>query len=197
MIDPTRIVITGCCGSGKSHLATRLKNRLEIPVLFLDQIIFERIPNADPKNPKSNVRERDREEAKRILQEFLPGDRWIIEGVYGKFIEEALLRATFFIWIDRPEKECLESVRTRNREMLEKYGRALNQEQMDKMTKRVWNYRTRNDHIGYAYHQSLYENFGAGKRKVCSFFEADRILTEIEPKALDCPNAQKQPEIGA
>ena len=72
-----KIAVMGYSGAGKSTLAKKLGRLYDCPVLYLDRIQFE-----------PGWKERNREEAKRMAEEFLNENQdtgWIIDGNYAKF----------------------------------------------------------------------------------------------------------------
>ena len=73
-----KIAVIGYSGAGKSTLAGRLAKKYHCPVLYLDRVQF--LPG---------WRERDRKEARRIVQEFLDREcSWVIDGNYQGFWQE-------------------------------------------------------------------------------------------------------------
>ena len=92
-----KIAILGHSGSGKSTLAKQLAEVYKIPMLFLDTIQFE-----------PNWKERDLEESKKLVAEFMKQDSWVIDGNYTKFFQtERLLAADKIIYMDFPRRVCL------------------------------------------------------------------------------------------
>ncbi|MEI6131378.1 MAG: DNA topology modulation protein [Bacillota bacterium] len=92
-----KIAILGHSGSGKSTLAKQLALIYKIPLLFLDTIQFE-----------SDWKERDLEESKKLVAEFMKQDSWVIDGNYTKFFQtERLLAADKIIYMDFPRRVCL------------------------------------------------------------------------------------------
>ncbi len=92
-----KIAILGHSGSGKSTLAKQLARIYKIPMLFLDTIQF-----------KSDWKERDLEESRNLVAEFMKLDSWVIDGNYTKFFQsERLLAADKIIYMDFPRRVCL------------------------------------------------------------------------------------------
>ena len=69
-----KIAVLGYCGAGKSTLARTLGARYGIPVLHFDTIQFT-----------PGWQERDRDEAHRMVHDFMENPEWVIEGNYTKF----------------------------------------------------------------------------------------------------------------
>lgn len=92
-----KIAIIGYSGSGKSTLARELSKYYNIPILFLDTVNF--LPNWV---------ERDREEGRSIVWDFLKNDSWIIDGNYRDFFQrERLEEADRIIFMDFPCRICI------------------------------------------------------------------------------------------
>lgn len=87
-----RICIIGLSSSGKSTLAQKLGERLQLNVLHLDQIAH--LPN-------TNWVPREQTLMKKDHQKFLDENtKWVIEGNYSFLIPERFENATSIIWLD-------------------------------------------------------------------------------------------------
>jgi len=91
-----RIVIVGCGGSGKSHLARELGRALVIPVHHLDQIFW-----------KPDWMESGREEFVAAQKQIFTTSRWIIDGNYGGTMDLRLAQADAIIFLDHSTLSCL------------------------------------------------------------------------------------------
>lgn len=79
--DRMKIAVMGYSGSGKSTFAKRVSKSLGIPALHLDSVYWDR-----------GWTERDGEEARRLVREFLDNNSsWIIDGNYSKLYRERRL----------------------------------------------------------------------------------------------------------
>ena len=83
-----RIMVCGTSNTGKSTLAVALGNRLDRPVVHLDQLHFQ---------PYTDWRERPAEEFAALHRQAIAGDDWVMEGNYSRVIGERLGRATGII----------------------------------------------------------------------------------------------------
>lgn len=91
-----KIAIIGYSGSGKSTLAKKLSEKYNCPLLYLDTVNFE-----------SGWKERNREEAKKIVAEFMKNDSWVIDGNYYDFYEDKRLKeADKIIFMNFPRYVC-------------------------------------------------------------------------------------------
>ncbi|NLN56136.1 MAG: DNA topology modulation protein [Clostridiales bacterium] len=92
-----KIAIIGYSGSGKSTLAEIIGKKYSIPVLHLDKVNF--LPGWV---------ERNIDESRRIAEEFMKKDSWVIDGNYGKFFQkERLEAADRIIFLDFNRFSCL------------------------------------------------------------------------------------------
>lgn len=87
-----RILIVGTSGSGKSTLARQLSEKLSIPHIELDNLQFapewQMVPDAV-------LIER--------VAEVVAGERWILDGSYGKIRHMTWPPADTLIWLDYPK----------------------------------------------------------------------------------------------
>ncbi|MDP4012641.1 MAG: AAA family ATPase [Candidatus Nanoarchaeia archaeon] len=87
-----RIYIIGTMGSGKSTLAKKLSKKLKIPYYDLDDIFYAR---------KYTVI-RSYEECEKLLKNLTKKKKWIIEGVYSKWVESGIKRSHLVICLEIP-----------------------------------------------------------------------------------------------
>ncbi|MBA3747504.1 MAG: DNA topology modulation protein FlaR [Solirubrobacterales bacterium] len=91
-----RIAVIGCSGNGKSTFATRLGDRLDIPVIHLDARYWQ---PGWVQMPRPQWRE--------LQYELVAGDRWIIDGNYGATLDIRLAAADTVVLFDLPARVCL------------------------------------------------------------------------------------------
>lgn len=91
-----RIVVVGCGGSGKSTVARRLGEILELPVTHLDAVYYDRDWNPLPHKEFALRQER-----------LVAGRRWLIEGNYASTLPIRLAAADTVIFLDLPAVVCL------------------------------------------------------------------------------------------
>jgi len=87
-----KIYILGTSGSGKTFLANKLARELKIKPIDLDDIYWI----------KKYTKKRDKKIMKKRLKKLTKRKSWIIEGVYGSWIKEAIKKADLVIWLDPP-----------------------------------------------------------------------------------------------
>ena len=91
-----RILVIGCPGSGKSYFAKRLGVILNIPVIHMDNLYW----NKD----KTSI---TREELVEKLQPYLEKDSWIIDGNYHHTLKTRIAYATDVFFLDVSREECI------------------------------------------------------------------------------------------
>lgn len=91
-----RILIIGCGGAGKSTLARILGEKLNLPVVHLDQLFW-----------KPGWVEESREEFDRKLALELEKPRWIIDGNFDRTMPQRLKKCDTVIYLDFPRTACL------------------------------------------------------------------------------------------
>lgn len=91
---PHRLLITGCPGSGKSHLAATLAARLGIPHIELDSLFHG--PNWVPADPAVFAAQ---------VQALAAGPEWIFDGNYRQYVGHLIrARADLLIALDLPRR---------------------------------------------------------------------------------------------
>ena len=97
-----RILVVGPSGAGKSELSRKIKRKLNIPLIHLDNIFW--------KEDKTHI---PREEFDQKLDEILRQDEWIIDGDYSRTYEVRMQAADTIIFLDYPLDVCLKGVESR------------------------------------------------------------------------------------
>lgn len=104
-----KIAIMGYSGAGKSTLAKKLGRLYDCPVLHLDRLQFE-----------PGWKERDREDARRMAEDFLDENQetgWVIDGNYAGFCQERRLEeADLIVFMNYSRRICLWQTVNRYRE---------------------------------------------------------------------------------
>jgi len=91
-----RILIIGSCGAGKSTLARRLGEALDIEVIHLDRLYWE--PGwVEPR----------KEDWPAVVEQACTRDSWIIDGNYSGTLEQRLGACDTVIFLDLPRATCL------------------------------------------------------------------------------------------
>jgi adenylate kinase family enzyme len=97
-----RILIIGCGGSGKSTLARQLGEKLNLPVVHLDQLWW--LPGWV---------ERDRESFDALLAQQLQKPQWIMDGNFTRTMSERLRYCDAVIHLDYSRLSCVLGVMKR------------------------------------------------------------------------------------
>lgn len=159
-------MIMGNGGSGKTWLALRLAEALGLPLVHLDDVHWE---------PGRYGIARDRAVVHEDVRTIAAGEAWLLEGVYGLYVDIALPRTTMLVWLDLSEEECVANTIRRGIQGGE------SQESFDGLVKWVSEYRTRkNNWNSFDAHLKLYESFSGQKARLTSRTEigacAERLL---------------------
>ena len=88
MLKPKKIFMLGLQGSGKTTLAEKLSKHLEIPVYYLDVILFD-----------SNWKKLPIEKTIHEIEQIIQKDKWVLDGYYTKCSDSLSLNADICISI--------------------------------------------------------------------------------------------------
>lgn len=94
-----RILIIGCGGSGKTTLAKRLGERLQLPVIHLDAYYWQ--PGWQPTPVDA---------WEQTVSELIAGEGWVMDGNYGGTLHLRLPVCDTVIFMDLPWWRCLAGV---------------------------------------------------------------------------------------
>ena len=94
-----RIIIIGCGGAGKSTLARKLGEVLDLPVVHLDKLFW-----------KPGWVETSHEEFDALLAKELAKDQWIMDGNFNRTMPERMKRCDTIIYLDFSRCACLMGV---------------------------------------------------------------------------------------
>lgn len=97
-----KIVVIGCPGAGKSTFSRTLRDKLHLPLYYLDMLWH--------KPDKTNI---SREEFDLKLSNILARDQWIIDGNYSRTLEPRFKACDTVFFLDFPKDICLQGARER------------------------------------------------------------------------------------
>lgn len=164
-LNLTRTLIIGNSGSGKSWLAKRLAEQLQVPWIDLDLIHWISDEHSIP---------RPRAEALGMARVAASEQRWVIEGVYGWMISELVEQATLLIWLCLEDEDCVNNIRLRESK------RDDNDELLIALLEWAGRYRTREGSSGFVAHQRLFEGFDGSKLQLMDRAEVTAFVSTME-----------------
>ena len=94
-----KVIIIGCCGSGKSTFARHLHACTGIPLFHLDQL-----------NWNENKTTVEKEVFLKRVQDVIQKDSWIIDGNYGSSIEMRMQACDTVFFLDYPVDTCIQGI---------------------------------------------------------------------------------------
>ena len=97
-----KVIIIGCCGSGKSTFARQLHAFTGIPLFHLDQL-----------NWNENKTTVEKEVFLKRVQDVIQKDSWIIDGNYGSSIEMRMQACDTVFFLDYPVDICIQGIHER------------------------------------------------------------------------------------
>ena len=97
-----KVIVIGCPGSGKTTFAEKLKDKIGLPLYYLDAIWH--------KPDRTHI---SREEYDARLAEILALDSWIIDGNYSRTLESRISVCDTVFLFDLPVEVCLDGAISR------------------------------------------------------------------------------------
>ena len=107
MTIPSRVVIIGNSGSGKSHLAAQITQKDNRLVIALDDLFWL---------PGGFNQKRSAEEVRAQIATLQNKECWVVEGVFGDLAQQFFTNAELLIWLDMDWKTCRSSLIERGSE---------------------------------------------------------------------------------
>ena len=103
-----RIIIIGCAGAGKSTLARKLGEKLNLPVVHLDKLFW-----------RPGWVQVSQEEFDALHRAELAKEKWIIDGNFNRTMPQRIARCDTIVYLDFSRLACLRGVLKR---LLTNYG---------------------------------------------------------------------------
>jgi adenylate kinase family enzyme len=101
-----RVSVIGTSGSGKTTMARRLGEALDLPTIELDAINWQAgWRDLNTFDPETFVRR---------VEEALAADRWVTDGNYSRVRPLVMARATHVVWLDYPKAVVMARVLRRS-----------------------------------------------------------------------------------
>ena len=104
-----RVLVIGPPGAGKSTLATRLADKLAVPVHYLD--LYHWLPG---------WQYRDAAVARERVRALVETPEWVMDGNFAETFDLRMPRADTLIWLDYPRIACIRRILTRT---IKDYGK--------------------------------------------------------------------------
>jgi adenylate kinase family enzyme len=161
----TRTLIIGNSGSGKSWLAKRLAEQLQVPWIDLDLIHWISDEHSIP---------RPRAEALGMVRVMASKERWVIEGVYGWMVSELVEQATALIWLRLEDEDCVSHIRQREAK------RNDSDELLIALQEWAKTYRIREGSSGFAAHRHLFKAFRSSKLQLMNRAEVTAFVSTMQ-----------------
>ncbi|MDE1158747.1 MAG: AAA family ATPase [Neorhizobium sp.] len=105
-----RILVIGCSGGGKSTLSMKIAEHLGLAYISIDRDILW-LPGWV---------QRERGEQRRIIEELIARDRWIMDGTNPSTFDIRVPRSDLVIWVRMPRYICVWGILSR---WVRHYGR--------------------------------------------------------------------------
>lgn len=157
-----RTLILGNSGSGKSWFSARLAEALGTEAIDLDGIHWE---------PGGYNVPREKRDAIGRVRQTAAKPAWIIEGVYGWLVQEAVPQATALLWLDVPVDECVVNLRQRG------LRRGGNEASFEALIAWAAEYPHRRTSSSLAGHGRIFADFPRRKLRLISRTDMGRCLT--------------------
>ena len=167
---PSRVVIIGNCGSGKSHLAAAIAAAWRLPVVELDRLFWM---------PGSFTARRPPELVHANVAAKKAAPAWIVEGVFGDLASLFLDRTELLLWLDLDWKTCRASLVRRGFNHPDEAQRAAMAANFNRLLAWSEDYGHRDTPASRRGHRSICENFSGSKRELRSRAEVDAFIAEL------------------
>ena len=153
----TKKLIFGNSGSGKSTLAKRLSSTGNFAHLDLDTLAWQ----------KTNPPERESLDiSTKKIQDFISSNNnWVIEGCYTDLLDIVSPEATEIIFLNLPNKLCIENARNRPWEPHKYKSKKAQDNNLSMLINWIAEYTIRDDEFSYKSHMKFYNNY-AGKKSM-------------------------------
>lgn len=159
-----RLFIMGNGGSGKSWLAQRLGQRLQLPVIHLDELHW--LPNFAGERPRG---ERDQ-----LVAQAADGGSWVMEGIYGSILKQVLPRVETLIWLELSDDECISNLRQRGQ------SGGGTDAQFEELLEYTRGYRSRKNHLNsFEAHERFFETHPSHKFRLRTRAEVEAFRAEV------------------
>lgn len=157
-----RVLVFGNSGSGKSRFAQRLAAKNGLCVLDLDTVVWSDVTVFRP----------DQEIIAELLRFVQTNTSWIVEGCYGKWMEQMVPHATEMVFMNPGETTCLSNCLARPWEAHKYSSKEEQDAKLALLLDWVRGYYSRSDDMSLQAHRRLFDSY-AGKKRVITANEPD------------------------
>lgn len=166
-----KILIVGNSGSGKSWLAQKLKNLLNLNAFSLDDIHWQ----SGGYNAK-----RTPEQIKQALDDIGQQTHWVVEGVFGGLAEQLTQAADVFIFLDMPWSLCESALLQRGSKSSEQLDAVEAENNFQELLTWAEKYSQRSSKNSFSFHQEMYEQFTSTKYQLNSRQAVSDFLVKLK-----------------
>jgi len=118
---------------------------------------------------------------------------WVVEGVFGHFVDQLVFFGDTLIFLDLPWEECKKSLLKRGSESSRQQDPKKAEENFRALLEWASKYDSRDSKASKKYHSMLFDGFAGEKHRVCSRGEIDQFLEKISANKADSANAKIRP----
>ena len=151
-----KVLVFGNSGSGKSRFAQRLAAKDGVRVLDLDTVVWSQVAVFRP----------DHEIIAELLQFVQTNTSWIVEGCYGRWMEQMLPHATELVFMNPGEAACLSNCLARPWEAHKYSSKEEQDAKLAFLLDWVRGYYSRSDDMSLQAHKRLFDSYVGKKREI-------------------------------
>jgi adenylate kinase family enzyme len=166
-----RVAIIGNSGSGKSFLARRMADSLDVRAIELDGVFWL---------PGGFNTKRPAEEVDRMIAAVRSEQGWIVEGVFGDLVDRFLDLADRLIWLDLPWGLCKASLMGRGSQSSKYSEPAQAEGNFQKLLTWSSEYWTRADLRSHAGHERMFAAYPGPKHRFTTRDEVDAFMRPLQ-----------------
>ncbi|MEI2565239.1 AAA family ATPase [Vibrio metoecus] len=164
-----KILIIGNSGSGKSWLSSQLSQKLKLPEINLDSIVWE---------PGGFSEKRTEEVVEKEIEKIRSQSHWVVEGVFGSLAERLVSEADILLFLDLDWVVCEESLYLRGSESSKQLDPLLAEESFAKLLKWASEYKNRESKSSWAFHHKLFQEFSGKKVRFSARSQVNSFVVE-------------------
>ena len=155
-----KILLFGNSASGKSTLAAKLAQKLQVGHLDLDSIAWQ---------PTQPPRRRPLADTTIAINEFVQANEsWVVEGCYTDLLEVLEDRASELLFLNPPIDQCLQNAKNRPWEPHKYESKEAQDSNLAMLLEWIAAYENRGDVFSLAAHRAFYERFSGKKTCILS-----------------------------